>query len=89
MVAISLTVSGKSFFCMRCSWCPVLSNEHYPAERAGAVQPLPWLGTCGCAASAPLHRGVPWLASASHGLHIKRKEKLNWEVGDTVVEFVY
>lgn len=33
MVAISLPVSGRNFFCLRCPWCPVPSVMHYPAER--------------------------------------------------------
>lgn len=41
------------------------------------VQPLPHCTEAYCG-----------LAFACHGLDVKRQEMLNWEIGDTVVEFV-
>lgn len=40
MVATSLPVIGKRVFCMRCSWCPVLSVMHCPADRGDTVMLL-------------------------------------------------
>lgn len=70
---------------MRCSWCPVLCVMHCPTERDGTLLLVSWLGKCGCAASAPLHRAWLWLLMGS----VKRPEMVSREMGDTVVEFVY
>lgn len=74
---------------MRSPWCLVLSVMHYPAERVWTLLLLSWPGQCGCAASAPLHRGILWLGFCFSWAQHNMARDAELGKGNTVVEFVY